>query len=130
MGYVNIAQAPHHWACPIEPMMESHGILILTSSICCWLDLSSYDGSSVGHQWDYIIEQLSDQYWFLDICDHFQLATPPHNKFSEEEFTTIRCKAETETSPSFFTPVLVEMNHSSEGIHSKPFYFYSASFGT
>ena len=68
---IKIAQAPHHWALPIEPVIKSRKIPALTSSVCHWLDLGSYDGSSVGHQWDYNIQQLLVQYQFLDIWDHF-----------------------------------------------------------
>ena len=96
------------------------GILVLISSICHWLDLGSYNGSSVGSQWDYTIAQLPDQYRFLDVWDHFWPATPACDEFSLEEFSTIRCKPATSTSPSLFTPVLIEMNPSSEGLCSKP----------
>ena len=65
---IKIAQALHHCTHPVENVIESHEILALIS---CWLDLSGYDGSSVGCQWDYSITQLPDQYCFLDVWDHF-----------------------------------------------------------
>ena len=116
---IKIVQSPHHWAYGIEHIIESHNILDLVSSICCWLDFSGYDGSSVGCQWDYTIAWLPDQFQFLDVWDHFQLATPPCNKFLVEEFFTISCKAKTSTCLPLFMPILVEMDPSSEGIHSK-----------
>src|SRR5258705_10498428 len=110
---IKIAQAPHHQAYPVKNVIESRKIPVFVSSICHWLDLSGYDGSSVGCQWDYSIAQLPDQYRFLDIWDHFWLSTPPCNKFLADEFLTISCK-ETNISTSFslFTPVLVEMTPS------------------
>src|SRR5258707_15509305 len=116
---IKITQSPHHQAYPIEHVIESHNIPVLILSICHWLDLNGYNGSSVGCQWDYAISQLPDQYQFLDIWDHFLLATPPCNKFSAEEHFTISCKAKTSTSLPLFTPILVEMDSSSEGIHSR-----------
>src|SRR5260370_23869014 len=68
---IKIAQAPHHHTHPVENVIKSHKIPALISSICHWLDLSGYDGSSVGCQWDYSITQLPDQYCFLDVWDHF-----------------------------------------------------------
>jgi len=33
---INIVQAPHHWAHPIENVIESLKIPVFISSICCW----------------------------------------------------------------------------------------------
>ena len=126
---IKIAQAPHHWAYPVKNVIESCKIPVLVSSICHWLDLSGYDGSSVGCQWDYSIAQLPDQYHFLDIWDHFRLSTPPCNKFLADKFLTISCKGTNiSTSSSLFTPILVEMNPSLEGIHSKCFLMIPFNF--
>ena len=57
-GSIKIVQGPHHQAYPIEDVIESCNIPDLVLSICCWLDLNGYDGSSVGCQWDYNITQL------------------------------------------------------------------------
>jgi hypothetical protein len=114
---VKIAQDPHHRSCPINQLMESHGIPDLVSSICRMLDLDGYDGSSSGQRWEYGIERLLKEYRFVDVWDHFRLTTPPCDKFSEEESVTISCKAKIENKPhSQFSPILVEMNYS-DGLH-------------
>src|SRR5258708_6416786 len=122
---IKITWDPHHCACPIEQVIWLHDILDLVSSICRMQDPNGYDGTMMGHQWEYTIEQLPAEYQFLDMWDCFQLATPACNKFKEEEFLTISCKPRHSTEHALFTPILVEMNPAMEGIHSKCNQFYS-----
>src|SRR5258708_271984 len=122
---IKITQDQHHCACPIEQVIQLHDIPDLISSICRMQDLNGYDGSTMGCQWEYTIEQLPAEYQFLDVWDHFQLATPACNKFKEEEFLTISCKPRCSSKHVLFTPILVEMNPAMEGIHSKCNQFYS-----
>src|SRR6266436_1820896 len=122
---IKIAWDPHHHACPIEQVIWLHDILDLISSICRMQDLNGYDGSMMGHQWEYTIEQLPAEYQFLDVWDRFQLATPACNKFEEEEFLTISCKPRHSTEHMLFMPILVEMNPVMEMIHSKCNQLYS-----
>src|SRR5260221_10898460 len=122
---IKITQDPHHHACPIEQVIQLHDILDLISLICRMRDLNGYDGSMMGCQWEYTIKQLPAEYQFLDVWDHFQLATPACNKFKEEEFLTISCKPRCSSKHVLFTPILVEMNPAMEGIHSKCNQFYS-----
>ncbi len=68
---IKIAWDPHHHACPIEQVIRLHDIPDLISSICRMQDLNGYDGSMMGHQWEYTIEQLPAEYQFLDVWDHF-----------------------------------------------------------
>src|SRR5260370_38298354 len=89
---IKIAQYPHHCACPIKHVIQLHDILDLVSSICQMQDLNGYDGSAMGSQWEYTIKQLPAEYQFLDVWEHFQLATTACSKFKEEEFLTINCK--------------------------------------
>ena len=106
-------------------VIQLHDIPDLISSICRMQDLNGYDGSTMGHQWEYTIEQLPAEYQFLDVWDCFRLATPACNKFKEEEFSMISCKPRHSTEHMLFTPILVEMNPVMEGIHSKCNQFYS-----
>ncbi len=62
---IKITQDPHHRACPIEQVIQLHDILDLVSSICRMRDLNGYDGSTMGHQWEYTIEQLPAEYQFF-----------------------------------------------------------------
>src|SRR5260370_27512388 len=87
-------------------------------------DLNGYDGSVMGSQWEYTIEQLPAEYQFLGMWEHFQLATTACSKFKEEEFLTINCKLRHPTDHVLFTPILIEMNLAMEGIHSKCNQFY------
>jgi hypothetical protein len=64
---------------------------------------------------------------YLDVWDHFRLLTLPCDKFPAEEICTITCKARSETQLARFTPVLVDMHNTSEGIHSKFVYIISVS---
>src|SRR5260370_33093304 len=73
-------------------------------------DLNGYDGSVMGSQWEYTIEQLPAEYQFLGMWEHFQLATTACSKFEEEEFSTINCKLRHPTDHVLFTPILIEMN--------------------
>src|SRR5260370_40687260 len=68
---IKIAQDPHHHACPIKQVIQLHDIPDLISSICRMRDLNGYDGSTMGHQWEYTIEQLPAEYQFLDMWDRF-----------------------------------------------------------
>src|SRR5258708_1460448 len=122
---IEIAWDPHHHACPIEQVIWLHDIPDLISLICRMQDLNGYDGSMMGHQWEYTIKQLPAEYQFLDMWDHFQLVTPACNKFEEEGFSMISCKPRHSTKHALFTPILVEMNPVMEGIHSKCNQFYS-----
>src|SRR5258707_972791 len=45
---IKITWDPHHCACPIEQVIQLHDIL----------DLNGYDGSTMGHHWEYTIEQV------------------------------------------------------------------------
>src|SRR5258708_37203704 len=83
---IKIAWDPHHHACPIEQVIQLHDIPDLVSSICRMWGLNGYDGSMMGCQWEYTIEQLPAEYKFLDMWDTFQLAPPACNKSEEEEF--------------------------------------------
>src|SRR5258708_4235253 len=68
---IKISQDPHHHACPIKQVIQLHDILDLVSLICRMWDLNGYDGSIMGHQREYTIEQLPAEYQFLDMWDYF-----------------------------------------------------------
>src|SRR5260370_41925856 len=82
-------------------------------------DLNGYDSSVMGSQWEYTSKQLLAEYQFLDVWEHFQLATTACSKFKEEECSTINCKLRCPTDHALFTPILIKMNLAMEGIHSK-----------